>query len=315
MIIDEVKIYLKAGNGGEGSFSSMKLSPRRLVGGGGDGGKGANVIFKVSPHLSDLVKFNDNKKFIAQGGERGREYNKKGKNGVDLIVNVPAGTMVLDLEGSVIVDLIEENQEYLICQGGAGGKGNYKKLYSIPAEKGQEKEVILYYCVPNDVAIVGFANCGKTSLFNKFTGKSYKVAPYPFTTKACVWAPVSVDFKKFTVLDTPPLKKSLENSDIKHRFLRHLSRSKIILLLSEDLENYAQEFALLKKEISSFDPQLLEGKKLFYLLCKVDKIDKRELKIKGVIPISVEKDKGIEELKKKIIKTLISANKKDANDR
>jgi GTP-binding protein len=305
MIIDEVKIYLKAGSGGEGSFSSLKLSPRRLIGGGGDGGKGGDVIFKVSHHLSDLVKFNENKKFIAADGERGREHNKKGKNAPDLIINVPAGTMVLDLEGNVIIDLIEQNQEYLICRAGLGGKGNYKKLYSLPAGAGEEKEVILYYCIPNEVAIVGFANCGKTSLFNKLSGKSYKVAPYPFTTKACVWAPVLLDFKKFIVLDTPPLKRNLENNVIEHKFLRHLFRSKIILLLSESLQSYTQEFTLLKKGISSFDSRLLEGKKLFYLLTKVDKIDTKALhNLKGILPISTEKGMGIEELKKKIINYL-----------
>jgi GTP-binding protein len=305
MIIDEVKIYLKAGNGGEGSFSSLKLSPRRVIGGGGDGGKGGDILFRTSPHLSDLIKFNENKRFMAADGEKGKENNRRGKAAANLIIDVPQGTMLLDLEGNVIIDLTEENQEYLIARGGSGGKGNYNKLYNLPAQKGEEKEVILYYCIPNDVAIVGFANCGKTSLFNKLTGKSYKVAAYPFTTHSCVWSPVSLDFKRFTLLDTPPIKEKPQDYQIEHRFLRHLLRSRIIILLSEDWQNYKEDFAQLKKEISAFDPRLLEGKKLFYLLTKVDKIDKKAFSnLKGILPVSVEKDIGVEELKKKIIKQL-----------
>lgn len=311
MIIDEVKIYIKAGNGGEGSFSSLKMSPRRIIGGGGDGGKGADVIFRVSPHLSDLIKFSDNKRFIAEDGEKGKQNNRKGKNGQDYIIYVPRGTMVLDSQGSLIVDLAADAQEYVICKGGAGGKGNYKKFYALPPLEGESKEVILYYCIPSDVAIVGLANCGKTTLFNKLSGKSYKVADYPFTTTSCVWAPVEQNFKKFTVLDSPPLKRKIQDPYAEHRFFRHFFRCKIILFLSDNYLNYKDEFSFIKERIHSFDERLLKGKKLFYLLTKVDKIDKTALNgLKGVMPISAQTGIGIEELKKKIIKQLQASSHK-----
>lgn len=310
MIIDEVKVYFKAGSGGEGSFSSMKYSARRVIGGGGDGGRGADVILKVSPHLSDLIKFNERRRFIAQDGEKGKEYNKKGKHGEALFVYVPRGTQVVDTDGNLIVDLNEDNQEFLICRGGAGGKGNFKKLYSLPAQQGEEKEVILYYCIPNDVVIAGFANTGKTSLFNKLTGKSYAVADYPFTTKSCVWAPVEFDFVKFTIMDTPPVKKNIKNIYLENSFLKHLFRSKIILFVSDNPNGCEEEFAALKKEISSFDKRLIRGKKIFYLLNKVDKMDKNTLDFKSVMPVSTLDDTGIEELKKKMLKALKEINRK-----
>jgi len=301
MIIDEVKIYIRAGSGGSGAISSMKLSARRVVGGGGDGGRGGDVIFKVSPHCSDLIKFNDHKKLIAADGEHGKEYNKKGKAGENLIISVPSGTMILDLEGNLIIDLVEDGQEYLACRGGEGGKGNYKKLYSLPAHPGEEKEVILYYAIPNDVAIVGFPNSGKTALFNQLTGKSYKVAAYPFTTTSCVWAPVDVEYRRFTVLDTPALKQHITDIYTQARFLRHLFRSKVILLLSDTSSSYEEDFAMLKKTLALFDERLLEGKKLFYLLTKVDTIDKKEKLKRGVIAISVQDQAAITALKKKIM--------------
>jgi GTP-binding protein len=311
MIIDEVKIQIKAGDGGQGSFSSLKLSSRRIIGGGGDGGKGGNVIFRVSPHLSDLSKFADNKKFIAEDGAKGDKNNRKGKNGLDCIIPVPSGTMVLDTNGELVIDLNSIGQEYLICKGGAAGKGNYKRLSSIPPEKGQEKEVILYYAIPNDVVIVGFPNCGKTSLFNKLTGKSYKVADYPFTTKACVWSPVEIDSKKFTLLDTPPLKNKIQDLYVEHSFLRHILRSKVILILSDNYLNYKEEISLIKERIRAFSEQLWEGKKVFYLLTKIDKIDKAmPINLKGIMPISVEADIGIEQLKRKILKQLQVTSRK-----
>ncbi len=306
MIIDEVKIYLKAGDGGEGSFSSMKYSSRRVIGGGGDGGRGGDVILKVSPHLSDLIKFNDKKRIIAEDGERGKEYNKKGKNGQAAIVYLPKGTEVVDLDGNLIIDLNQDNQECLICRGGKGGVGNFKKLYSLPAEKGEEKEIILYYCIPNDVAIAGFANTGKTSLFNALTGKSYKVADYPFTTTSCVWVPVEFKGLHFTVMDTPAIKKDSPNIYAQNWFFKHLFRSKIILLLSDNSESCKEDFLRLKKEIGSFDKLLVKGKKFFYLLNKVDKIDKTKRNLKGIMPVSTVDGTGVEELKKKIIKTLIN---------
>lgn len=297
MIIDKTKIYLKAGTGGEGSISTMRLSVRRFIGGGGDGGDGGDVIIKVSPHLYDLSKFKENRRFIAQDGKRGKETNKKGKFGDSITLSVPEGTIVRNLEGNKIVDLEGEKQEFLICRGGRGGKGNYKKNYTMPAQSGQEKEVILDFRILNDVALLGFPNCGKTSLFNKLTGSAHKVADYPFTTTYCAWARAAEG--SFTVMDMPPLKKSLPDKPAVNGFLKHLYRSKIIIFLSENFSDFEKEISELKREIDLFDEGLLKNKIIFYLLNKIDKMDKIK-SVKERFFISVEQDMGLEIFKEKI---------------
>lgn len=310
MIIDKVTIYLRSGKGGQGCSTLTKLSSRKVVASGGDGGKGGDVILRVSPHLYDLSKFKGSKKFIAPNGERGKAKNQKGRDAEDLIVNVPSGTRVLVSEATplgkdnkVIADLVGQGAEFLISKGGRGGKGNYKRDYPIPAEGPQEKEVTLDYRIPNDVAILGFANSGKTSLFNALTGQERKVAEYAFTTTSCFWANSDHEFERFVVLDTPPFKKSNDSSHpAENRFLRHIFRSKILLLLS-DKASAGDDFKSLEKEISVFDDSLLKTKKFFYLLAKIDTIDRKKVK-KGVLIISINKPETIEDLKEKISKEL-----------
>ena len=318
MIIDKVTIYLRSGKGGEGSSTLDKLSSRKVVASGGDGGKGGDVILRVSPHLYDLSKFKGSKKFIASNGEPGRARNQKGRDAEGLIISVPSGTRVLASEAvplgaseavpsgkddRVITDLVGEGQEFLICRGGRGGKGNHKRGYPMPAEGSEEREVTLDYRVPNDVAILGFANSGKTSLFNALTGQKRKVAEYAFTTTSCFWANSDHEFERFVVLDTPPFKKSKDSSRrAENRFLRHIFRSKILLLLS-DKTSARDDFKSLEKEISVFDHSLLKEKIFFYLLAKIDTIDSKKAK-KGFLTISINKLETIEALKQKISKEL-----------
>jgi len=302
VIIDKVTIYLRSGKGGEGSSNVTSLSSRKVVASGGDGGKGGDVIFKVSPHLYDVSKFRGRKKFIAFNGEKGRASNQKGRDAEDLIVNVPSGTLVLK-DNKVITDLVGQGAEFLICKGGRGGKGNYKRDYLMPAQAPQENEVTLDYRIPNDVAILGFANSGKTSLFNALTGQKRKVAEYAFTTSSCFWSNSDYRFERFVVLDTPPFKKSKDSLHLAENvFLRHIFRSKILLLLS-DKASAGDDFRSLEKEISVFDDSLLKTKRIFYLLTKVDTIDSKKVN-KRFLKISINKPKTIEALKEKISKSL-----------
>ena len=301
MIIDKVTIYLRSGKGGEGCSALTALSSRKVVASGGDGGKGGDVILKVSRHLYDLSKFKGSKKFIAADGERGRAKNQNGRDAEDLIVNVPSGTLVLS-DDKIIADLVGEGAEFLICKGGRGGKGNHKRDYTLPAQGFQEREVTLDYRIPNDVAILGFANSGKTSFFNALTGQERKVAEYAFTTTTCFWANSDHEFERFVVLDTPPFKKSKDSlPPEENKFLRHIFRSKILLLLS-DKASAEDDFKSLEKEISLFDSFLLKTKKIFYLLSKIDTIDRKSKR--GFLKISVKKFETIEAVKGKISKSL-----------
>ena len=284
----------------------MKLSSRKAVASGGDGGNGGDVILKVSPHLYDLSKFRGNKKFIAGNGDTGKGSNKKGRDAQDLIVSLPLGTRVFEKD-KLIVDLAGEKTEFLICRGGRGGKGNYKRDYNLPAEGGRERKVTLDYRIPNDAAILGFANSGKTSLFNALTGQNRKVAEYAFTTTSCFWSNSEYEFKRFTVLDTPPFKRTKTPLNLtENTFLRHIFRSKILLLLS-DKESFKEDFKDLENEISLHDSSLLKTKKIFYLLSKIDTIDNKVIEGK-FLPISVNKPKTIENLKQKICKNLVGAD-------
>ena len=301
MIIDKVTIYLRSGKGGEGSLASTKMSSRKMIDSGGDGGKGGDVILKVSLHLHDLSKFKGTKKFIASSGDSGRSRNQRGRAGENVIVNVPSGTMVLE-DGEVIADLVGEGSEFLACKGGRGGRGNSKHA-PISAGGSKEREVTLDYRIPNDVAILGFGNSGKTSLFNALTGQNRKVAEYAFTTTSCFWANSDYGFQRFVVLDTPPFKKSKGSlPSAENVFLRHLFRSKILLLLKDKISDQ-DDFSGLKQEISGFDKSLIKTKKIFYLLAKVDTIDNEKIE-KGALAISINNPEIIEDLKGKIVKEL-----------
>lgn len=301
MIIDEARIYLKAGDGGIGCLSTARVS-RKTMGDGGNGGDGGNIILRIGFHPYDLSRFKGNKKFVAENGKNGDSNNKSGKNGRDIVLELPEGTIVKDWNGEMLVDLTGNSREFLICRGGKSGEGNYKKTYTLPPQPGEEKEVILDYRIPADVAIVGFANSGKTALVNKLTGKDFKVADYPFTTQSCVWAKCQCNFREFTIMDMPALKKTqFPGGENANTFLKHLYRPRVVLFLSDNHSNYFEEFSMLKSIITGFDHSFLKNKKLFYLLTKIDKIDKTT-DMGRIIPLSVVNDLGIEKLKKAMLK-------------
>jgi GTP-binding protein len=306
VFLDQVKLHLKAGKGGDGA-SSFSRRANRIIGNGGDGGRGADIILRTDPNLYDLNKFRHKKRFFAPSGERGGPSNKKGRSAKPLFIDVPPGCLVKDLEGNPVVDLKAVGQEFLIACGGRGGKGNYKRDYAQEGENGEEKEVILDYRVLCDVAILGFPNVGKTSLFNALTGEAHRVASFPFTTIHCSWAVCEpypyiqerdeYNFKRFILLDTPPLKDKPQANDWEG-FLKHLYRAKILLLLTDDPKECRSQIRKIKEKIAKFDQAYL-NKKFFYLLNKIDKIDK-EFKIKGFICISCKEGWGLDLLIKKI---------------
>lgn len=309
MIIDEVKIHLKAGCGGDGGNIFLKQSRAKQTGFGGDGGSGADIFIKASLHLYDLSKYRHKNNFVADSGKAGLGNNKTGLSAKDLILEVPLGTLIKDLEKNTITDIIDKDDIFKIARGGAGGKGNYKRDYATKGEEGENRDVIFDYRIPNDVAILGFPNSGKTSLFNALADKDYKVADYPFTTASCVWAPVEYNFKKFTIMDTPALtEKSYSGKGAGIRFLKHLYRTKIILFTVEAGRDFKTEVGVLKDQIARFDKDILKDKKFFYLLSKADRIN-----VKGktdIIPISVKTKLNIENIKKSIIESLYE---KDCN--
>jgi GTPase len=243
MFYDRAKIYVKGGDGGSGAatFRREKYIPR---GGpdGGDGGRGGHVYFRVDPHLNTLIAFRYQQHFRADAGEAGRRSNKTGKQGEDLYIDVPPGTVVYDDEaGEVVADLIEDGDVFLVAPGGKGGLGNtHFKTATRQApriaergEPGYERWVRLELKVIADVGLVGFPNAGKSTLLSVVSAAKPKIADYPFTTLEPGLGVVSVGGRggeSFVMADIPGLiEGAAEGVGLGHEFLRHIERTRLLL--------------------------------------------------------------------------------------
>lgn len=300
MIIDNIKLHLKAGNGGDGILSFFRKRDN-LIGDGGRGGKGADIIFRVNESLYDLNKFRYKKRFVARNGGNGSSSNKKGKDAEPLILDVPLGTSIKNFKGDIRADLNQPKQIFLAARGGKGGEGNYKGSEAQKGYPGQEKPFILDYRIPCDVGIIGFPNVGKTTLFNSLSGKQHKVAGYPFTTLHNSWAVCEYKTRRFVLLDTPPIRER-DGLSQEEDFLKHLYRTKVILIVSDNFDKCKSQIKIIRNKIVDFDKSC-RSKKIFYLLNKIDKIDE-ELKIRGFLPVSAKQGTGMDILREKIVRAL-----------
>jgi GTP-binding protein len=239
--IDEIEIQIESGRGGPGaiSFRREAFAPR---GGpdGGDGGKGGDVIVRATPHLNSLVDFRNFKKYSAQSGDPGAGVNCSGKNGEDLILTVPHGTIIREKNGPVLVDMTEIN-EVCLLKGGRGGKGNAFFKTSVnqapekaqPGEAGETKEVILELKLIADIGIIGFPNAGKSTLISRISAAKPKIADYPFTTLTPNLGVVkSPDDTSFVVADIPGLVKGAHTGvGLGIQFLKHIERTRFFVHL------------------------------------------------------------------------------------
>lgn len=239
-MLDEIKIIIKAGDGGDGavSFRHEKFVPK---GGpdGGDGGKGADVFLKTTTDLNNLLQYRYKKHFEAENGGRGGNKNKRGKNGEDLYLSVPMGTQVTiqDCKNTHNIqkfDLKEKDQVILLAQGGHGGKGNARfrtstnqtPLQFQPGIKGEEKDIYLELKLLADIGLIGFPNVGKSTLISKLTRATPKIADYPFTT---LEPNLGVMENGLVLADIPGLISGASvGKGLGHQFLRHIERTKIL---------------------------------------------------------------------------------------
>ncbi len=241
MFIDKARIFLKAGNGGNGAvaFRKEKYVP---AGGpeGGDGGNGASIIFEVDLGLRTLMDFKYQRKYSAQAGEDGTKGRRAGKNGEDLVLKVPAGTIIRDeATGLIIADLKEEGERAVIVRGGRGGKGNQHFANSVrqaPAfaksgTDGQERWVTLELKMIADVGLLGFPNVGKSTFLSVVTKAKPKIANYHFTTLTPNLGVVQTKFgESFVLADIPGLiEGAAEGIGLGHDFLRHVERTKVLI--------------------------------------------------------------------------------------
>lgn len=323
MFADNAKIIIKSGNGGNGhvSFRREKYVPN---GGpdGGDGGHGGNLVFQVDDGLNTLADFRHRRKYAAENGEDGGKRNCHGKKGEDLIVKVPAGTIIRDAEtDKVIADMSGENKRQVVLRGGKGGLGNQHfatatmqvPKYAQPGQPGIELEVRLELKVIADVGLVGFPNVGKSTLLSRVSNARPKIANYHFTTLNPNLGVVDLDDAGgFVIADIPGLiEGAAEGVGLGHDFLRHIERTKVIIHMVdaasvEGRDPIADIYAI-NKELESYNPELVKKPQII-AANKIDAIYdeansalpilKEEFEAKGikVYPISAVSGQGLKEL-------------------
>ena len=324
MFADRAKIYIRSGKGGDGhvSFRREKYVPN---GGpdGGDGGNGGSVIFEVDEGLNTLTDFRHIRKYCAQDGEQGGKRNCRGKNGADIIVKVPEGTVIKELEsGRIIADMSGKNRRQTILSGGKGGNGNQHYAtstmqapkYAQPGQPSKELNLFLELKVIADVGLVGFPNVGKSTLLSRVTNARPKIANYHFTTLNPNLGVVDLEGGKgFVIADIPGLiEGASEGVGLGHEFLRHIERTKVLIHLvdaasTEGRDPVADIYAI-HKELEAYNaviahrPQVIAANKIdaVYNENGEDPIEriKNEFEPKGikVFPISAVSGQGLQEL-------------------
>ncbi len=334
--VDEVEIEVKAGKGGNG-IASFRREKYIEFGGpdGGDGGDGGNVFLKGTRGLNTLADFRTKKKFDAQNGENGMSRNKTGKNGRDLDILVPLGTIVRNAESGVkISELIKDEQRLLVAKGGKHGFGNLRFKSSTnraprkftKGDYGDELSLKLELRLLADAGFLGKPNAGKSSLMRAMTKAKPKVANYPFTTLNPSLGVVDIGYgESFVIADIPGLiEGAAEGVGLGTQFLKHLSRSNILLHVI-DIESFIEnvninDLTSINKELQKFDDKLA-NKKQYLIFNKIDLLDNKKFEKKKEIILELYKEKdvfftsavgniGIEDLKKKLFYEIKNHNDK-----
>ncbi len=319
MFLDFVKISVKAGQGGSGctSFRREKFIPK---GGpdGGDGGRGGSIILQVNRQLRTLVDYKYHSQYRAKRGQHGMGSNRHGRKGEDILLQVPAGTVIKEIGSeTILADLTEENQQFVVARGGKGGRGNARFATSTHrsprewevGEPGEERTIILELKLIADVGLVGKPNAGKSTLLANISAARPKIAAYPFTTLQPNLGIVRhQDIRSFVMADIPGLIEGAhEGKGLGLQFLRHIERNRIIVYLIDpvdpEVENPLDTFNALRNELKQYSPGLLR-KPATIVLTKKDiwgEIDwEAELKKKfpyPVLAISSITRNGLQELK------------------
>ena len=324
MFADRAKIFIKSGKGGDGHVS-FRRELFVASGGpdGGDGGRGGDIIFEVDDGLNTLTDFRQVRKYVAESGEEGGKRNCHGKNGEDLVIKVPAGTVIReDVTGKVVADMSGDTRREIVLKGGKGGKGNkfyatptmQVPQYAQPGQPAQELWVTLELKVIADVGLVGFPNVGKSTLLSRVTNARPKIANYHFTTLNPNLGVVDLDgHNGFVIADIPGLiEGASEGVGLGHEFLRHIERTKVLIHMvdaasTEGRDPIADIYAI-NKELEAYNPLLLARPQVI-AANKTDAIYeseeenpverlKKEFEPKGirVFPISAVSGAGLKEL-------------------
>ena len=321
--IDFVKIYVRSGDGGEGSVH-LHREKNLAKGGpdGGDGGKGGSIILKGNRNYWTLLHLKYRKHIKAKGGGDGARNNRHGADGTDEILEVPLGTVVKEAAtGKILTEIKEHEEEKVVFEGGIGGKGNTRfksstrqtPRYAQPGKPGTECWIIIELKLLADVGLVGFPNAGKSTLISSLSEAKPKIADYAFTTLVPHLGIVSYrDYRSFVMADIPGIIEGASSGKgLGTRFLRHIERnSALIFMIPADSKELSGEYETLLNELQNYNPELLDKKRIL-VVSKSDMLDeelKEETKkaFSGITPVFVSAvtGEGTMELKDKIWDTL-----------
>jgi GTP-binding protein len=322
--VDQIRVFCRSGHGGAGNKHFMRNKFTALGGpDGGDGGRGAHIILKGNSNLWTLLHLRYYKNVLAEDGEKGGSNNRTGRDGKDIIIEVPLGTIARNEEtGEKEAEILEDGQEFIWLPGGKGGLGNSNFAtatnqapeYAQPGLPGIEGWKVLELKVLADVGLVGFPNAGKSTLLSVITAAKPKIADYAFTTITPNLGIVEYrDGRSFCIADLPGIiEGAAEGKGLGHRFLRHIERNAVLLfLIPADSDDHKKEFEILVNELEKYNPELLH-KQFIIAISKSDMLDD-ELKkeIEKNLPLNIPHlfissvaQQGLVELKDLLWKTL-----------
>lgn len=274
MFVDQAKIYIKAGDGGDGAVSFHR-EKYVAAGGpdGGDGGKGGDIVFVVDDNISNLIDFRYKRKYVAEKGQNGGGKNCSGRNAPDLVVKVPRGTVVKEIKSGRILADLSTDEPAVIAHGGKGGRGNAHfatstrqiPKFAKPGFRGDEYEVMLELKLIADVGLVGFPNVGKSTLISVVSAAKPKIANYHFTTLTPVLGVVKIEEgKSFVMADIPGLiEGASEGVGLGHEFLRHVERCRLIVhvidVSGSEGRDPIEDFKAINHELENFSMELAEA--------------------------------------------------------
>lgn len=317
--VDEVTIYAQAGRGGNGVVRWLHLKGKEFSGpSGGNGGRGGNVFVRGVRDVQALSRYTHRKEFFAENGESGRKSSQEGKNGKDLFLELPVGSVITNKKTGRITQILEEGQKELLLKGGRGGLGNehFKSSTNVrpeewtPGQDGESAQFQIELQLMVDAGLVGFPNAGKSTLLNELTGARSKVGMYQFTTLD----PFLGSLYGFILADIPGLIEGASSGKgLGHKFLRHIKRTRVILhCVSGEHDDVSQAYKTIRKEMDLYSKELSRKKEVI-ILTKIDMISPSEIKEKmaelkkfnsSILSVTALDDDLIKKLGDEIVKIL-----------